>query len=126
MYGEVQCLCASCQFANVLRRQRDELERRLVAAERALSVALERERVLRELVHLHETRNDGLDTSEETSARLEAIEKCEGLLAAAERRVDERGLVLPGWTCPRPACRAFNGEAKERRETCRACEAARP
>lgn len=30
------------------------------------------------------------------------------------------GIVLPGWDCPK--CRAFNGEAKEIRLTCRACD----
>lgn len=41
------------------------------------------------------------------------------------RMLDEaQGIVLPGWTCP--SCKGFNGEAKERLEKCRGCEAARP
>ena len=28
-------------------------------------------------------------------------------------------IVLPGWSCP--TCRAFNGEAVQRYEACRAC-----
>jgi hypothetical protein len=31
------------------------------------------------------------------------------------------GIVLPGWSCQR--CGVFNGEVKERRETCRSCGA---
>lgn len=33
-------------------------------------------------------------------------------------------IVFAGWTCPR--CRIFNGEEKERRESCRHCDGARP
>jgi hypothetical protein len=35
---------------------------------------------------------------------------------------------MKGWFCPRRAegCGVFNGEEKERRETCRCCEAPRP
>jgi hypothetical protein len=32
--------------------------------------------------------------------------------------------ILPGWTCL--ACQAFNGDAKERLQRCRACAALRP
>lgn len=32
-------------------------------------------------------------------------------------------MILPGWSCG--ACGAFNGEAKERRSTCRVCDGAR-
>lgn len=46
----------------------------------------------------------------------------EAFLAAEERR--KARAMLPGWTCE--TCLAFNGEAKERRETCRACNAGRP
>lgn len=43
----------------------------------------------------------------------------------AERIVFFRawGILLPGWWC---ACGAFNGEEKEARATCRACDGARP
>ena len=35
------------------------------------------------------------------------------------------GLLLPGWTCAVPTCRAFNGEAKGVITECRACGAPR-
>jgi hypothetical protein len=40
-----------------------------------------------------------------------------------ELRTIKAGIVLPGFTC---ACGAFNGDEKEKRTTCRACDAARP
>jgi hypothetical protein len=35
-----------------------------------------------------------------------------------------QGALVPGWTCP--ACRAFNGDMKGKRTTCRACQGPRP
>lgn len=35
------------------------------------------------------------------------------------------GLLLPGWTCKKPDCRAFNGSAKEVLTHCRACDTPR-
>lgn len=34
--------------------------------------------------------------------------------------------LTKGWVCPKSECGVFNGEEKERRETCRTCEAKRP
>lgn len=36
------------------------------------------------------------------------------------------GLTLPGWNCPSPACRIFNGEAKSMLYACRNCGTPRP
>lgn len=41
-----------------------------------------------------------------------------------ELRELRAGINLPGWDCA--SCGLFNGEKKERRETCRGCEARRP
>ena len=44
-----------------------------------------------------------------------------------ENRKLQRALdasLLPGWTCPR--CGVFTGDAKERHERCRSCDAPRP
>lgn len=42
----------------------------------------------------------------------------EEFLAASS--VKRGGIFLPGWDCPK--CKCFNGEAKERRRACRACD----
>jgi hypothetical protein len=36
------------------------------------------------------------------------------------------GILLPGFDCSNPDCRAFNGTAKEERATCRCCGTPRP
>lgn len=41
----------------------------------------------------------------------------------AELATIKQGIVLPGFTC---ACGVFNGDEKERRTTCRSCDAPRP
>jgi hypothetical protein len=43
--------------------------------------------------------------------------------AVRECRRRLREPVLPGWTCS--ACKAFNGEMKEKRSACRCCGLAR-
>ena len=36
------------------------------------------------------------------------------------------GFVLPGWFCPNPQCKIFNGEAKSVLTICRNCDTAKP
>jgi hypothetical protein len=50
--------------------------------------------------------------------------RCTDLLN--ELRNLHAGIVLKGWTCPNPVCRVFNGEEKERRDRCRACDTEKP
>jgi hypothetical protein len=57
-----------------------------------------------------------LDNLTSTQAR------CTELLL--ENRELRAGIILPGWHCPK--CQGFNGDAKERLTSCRACEAPRP
>jgi hypothetical protein len=42
----------------------------------------------------------------------------------SELGMSDDGILLPGWDCP--SCRAFNGSAKEKLQTCRCCGASRP
>jgi hypothetical protein len=51
--------------------------------------------------------------------RAELIERIQKLCAELDERTN--GLNLPGWFCP--GCGVFNGEVKEKHETCRACDA---
>lgn len=34
--------------------------------------------------------------------------------------------LMPGWWCPNPKCRLFNGDAKVRLQNCRGCDTPRP
>lgn len=51
---------------------------------------------------------------------------------AEHRKENERlktlvdGSLAPGWWCPNPKCRLFNGDAKVRLQNCRGCDTPRP
>lgn len=60
------------------------------------------------------------------TGREELIQRIQALCTTVEwlrEKLEERtnGLNLPGWFCP--GCGVFNGEAKEKRESCRVCGA---
>lgn len=54
----------------------------------------------------------------------ELLEEARALRARLAHFEAMDGLLLPGWLCPH--CKAFVGEAKQRRDECRVCGAARP
>jgi hypothetical protein len=60
------------------------------------------------------------------TGRTELMERVQELCSELEetrRKLAERtnGLNLPGWFCP--SCGVFNGEMRQKREHCRACDA---